>query len=387
MERAQAIALAAGGGSAAAGVAAILAAQDGTLHPSALVKISDQDPLAGLATSADPQFHLVHLSQHYDGAYYYAMARDPFLHGQAHTLIDQPAYRYGHPLHGWLAGILSVGQARAVPVALLVLSLAGLAVAGWAVSRLATLFGVTPWAGLVVAASPGILFSATVDTTEAVGVALLALTFLAWSRSQFDLAALLIVAVCLDKEQYIVVPVGLALWELIEWRRHGRRPEALGAKTLAVVLGPALLASWYVYVHGRLGAWPWSYEPGNLGAPVTGWLETFRLAHAISVGDFDQTQIGDVTPVVLIAIAVILLAAAARAARLRTILDVPLLGLVLITSMQGWRTLLYPHELFRTTSVAVLLALAVLAVRRAPAVADDGDGAASIRSAACPDTR
>ena len=45
-------------------------------------------------------------------------------------LIDQPAYRYGHPLHGWLAGLLSFGQAREVPLALLLLSLIGLAVGG-----------------------------------------------------------------------------------------------------------------------------------------------------------------------------------------------------------------------------------------------------------------
>ncbi len=42
------------------------------------------------------------------------------------------------------------------------------------------------------------------------------------------------------------------------------------------------------------------------------------------------------------------------------VLHLPLVLLVLITSCQGWRTLLYPHELVRTPAVAVLMALLVL---------------------------
>ena len=308
-----------------AGLGAILASQDGSLHPSALVKISDQDPIAGLAKSADPHFRLVNLPQHYDGTYYYAVARDPFLRGQAHTLIDQPAYRYGHPLHGWLAGALSVGQARAVPVALLVLSLVGMALGGWTISRLAVHFGRSAWGGLVVAASPGLLYSTTVDTTEALGAALLALTMLAWLNRRFAIAAVLIVMLCLDKEQFVTVPIGLALWELIEARRARARPTHAALKTVALVIGPAVLAGWYIYIRGRLDAWPWSYEPGNMGKPFTGWIDSFQMAHGLAGGDFNQAQIGNLTPVVLIAVAVILLIAFVMALRVRTILDLPLI--------------------------------------------------------------
>src|SRR3974390_985130 len=44
-----------------AGLLAMFASQDGWSHPSALVKISDQDPLAGLVRSADPHFRFVTL--------------------------------------------------------------------------------------------------------------------------------------------------------------------------------------------------------------------------------------------------------------------------------------------------------------------------------------
>jgi hypothetical protein len=346
-----------------AGLLAMLASQDGSLHPSALVKISDQDPLAGLARGADPHFRFVTLAEHYDGAYYYAIARDPFLSGKAHTLIDRPAYRYGHPLHGWLAGLLSFGQARAVPLALMLLSLAGLACGGWAASRLAAHFGRTAWGGLVVAFSPGLLYAATVDTTETVGVALIALTFLAWVKGRYGLAALLIVAVCLDKEPYVVVPLGLAVWEIAgAWRRRAR-PDRLAIKAVAVMAGPVVVAVWYLYLYCRLRAWPGTGQPGDFGKPFAGWRETFRFAHVISGGSFEQAQIGAITPPVLVVVAVIIALATIAAVRIRSPFDAPLLGMAVITSMQGWRTLLYPHELIRTPAVALLFALAVLFAR------------------------
>ena len=343
-----------------AGLLAMIASQDGSLHPSALVKISDQDPLAGLARSADPHFRFVTLVEHYDGAYYYAIARDPFLLGKAHTLFDLPAYRYGHPLHGWLAGLLSFGQARQVPLALMLLSLAGLALGGWAVSRLAVLYGRTAWGGLLIAFSPGLLFAATADTTETVGAALIALTFLAWTKERYALAAVAIVATVLDKEPYVVVPLGLAVWEITEAVRRRARPDHLVIKTIAILAGPAVLSGWYLYVNHRLHTWPWAHA-GNYSRPFAGWWQTFQLAHVLSSsGAFYQSEIGSAMPHVLIAVAVIITVAAVRALRIRTPFDAPLLGLAVITSMQNWLTLLYPHDLIRTTAIALLLAMAVL---------------------------
>jgi hypothetical protein len=351
---------------AVTGLLAMVASQGGALHPSELVHISNQDPIAQFAASSDPHFQFVTLYQHYDGSYYYAVARDPFLTGKAHTLIDQPAYRYGHPLHGWLAGLLSFGQARGVPLALLLLSLIGLALGGWATSRLAVHFGRTPWAGLVVAVSPGLLFAATADTTETLGAAFVALTFLAWLRGRYGWATLLIVAVCLDKEQYVTVPLGLAIWELVEARRQHIAVDRAQAKAIAVATGPIVLAGWYVYVHARLHAWPWTYESGNFGKPLAGWRETFRLAHSLSGSTFAGSEIGGMTPAVLVATATLLIIAAVVALRIRSIFDATLLAMVVITSMQGWRTLLYPRELFRTPAIALLFALAVLLLRPGP---------------------
>jgi len=367
--------------SALAAAVAALASQDGWFRTSALVKMAGDEPLASLARAADPRFAFVSSQAHYDGVYYYAIARDPFARGTAHTLIDQAPYRYGHPLHGWLAGLLSFGSARVVPTALFVLSLGGMALAGWAVSRICAGHGRSPWTGLVVAVCPGLLFAATVSTTETLGAGLVVGALLAWHNDRRGLAGVLLVLCCLDKEQYVTVPIGIAVWEFVRARRRAHQPPAMApdpglpdtssargrwpiAATMAVLAaGPVLLALWYGYVHATLHAWPFSYESGNLGPPVTGWLETFKYGKALSDGSFEQSQIGAITAPVLIGLAALLLGAACVAIRVRTVLDAPLLGMVAITACQGWRTLLYPHEIFRTPAVVTLLAILVILVR------------------------
>lgn len=350
---------------ACAGVLVILATQNGHFSPTALVNIAATDPMARLAREADPSFDLVTPRQHYDGTYYYAIARDPMLLGTEHKLIDQATYRYGHPFHGWLAGVLSAGQATAVPIALLALSVCGLAIAGWGFSRLALQYGKSPWVGLVVAFSPGLLYAATVDTSETVGAALIALSFLAWLRHRITIAAFLMVALCLDKEPYITVPLGILAWEMLQACRRRELPNRWAAKIPALAAGPIALSAWYLYVHSRQGAWPWSYEPGNLGAPLRGWLETFARAHTLSTADvdFSLTNIVTAAPAVLIATALIIVVAAVAASRLHTIFDGTLIGLAIITSLQGWLTLLSPREMIRTPAIAVLLSVFVLLTR------------------------
>ncbi len=349
-----------------AALAACFAAQNGTFDPSALVKLSRDEPLAAVARSVDPGFTFVNPVEHYDGVYYYAMALDPLLRGQEHTLIDQAGYRYGHPMYGWLARTVVLGQDGAVPWGLLGVTVLSAAVAGFVVSRLAVAYGRTPWGGLLVAVSPGLLYAATVSTTEWLGVALMALVLLLWQRGALLGAGLVLVLLCLTKEQFVTVPLGLAVWTLVQCKRHGG-PGRLPARAAALVAGPAALTLWYLYVHAQLGAFPANYQPGNFGAPGTGWLEAFRQSEALSRGSFDQSQIGAITPPVLVAVAVLVLLASVAAVRIRTPLDAILLGMAAITASMGWLTLTYPHELIRTPSTVVLVAIAVLLIRPAPA--------------------
>lgn len=349
---------------ACAGFLGICAAQNGHISLTSLVGIATTDGIAPLARQSDPGFDLVTPPRHYDGTYYYAIARDPLLLRSAHTLIDQAAYRYGHPLHGWFAWVLSFGQARAVPLALMLLSLVGLAGAGWAFSQLALRCGKSAWVGLVPAFSPGLLYAATVDTTETLGIALIGLCFVSWLRGRFIAAAGLISLTCLDKEQYVAVPLGLLVWEVARYakgHRYGGRDWAI--RLFALSSGPAALSVWYLYVHSRLHTWPWSYEPGNLGAPFSGWRDAFDVAWKETNGNFEQSQIGSLAAPVLVATALLIALGAVAALRLWAVFDATLIGLAVVTALQGWRTLVFPHELFRTCAVATTLAVVVLLTR------------------------
>lgn len=354
--------------SAGAGLAATVATQAGHLSATAAVHLSTTDQLAATARAAEPGFVLVSPAEHYDGVYYYAQALDPVLTGRAHTLIDQAAYRYGHPLHGWLAAALSFGQAGAVPVALLVLGVAGLFAAGWAASMLARSLGASPWLGLLVAVSPGLLYATTVDTTETVGAALVLSALVAWRHRRWGWSVLLIVLCCLDKEQYVAVPAGLAAYEAAMALRGRRLPLAWPAKLVAIAAGPIVLAGWYLYVHARLGAWPNHYQSGNLTGPFVGWGRTFHQAWVLQHGgDFYGAEIGDVVAAVLVAFAVAYLIALVRAARLTSVLHGPVIAMIAIASCMDWLTLMYPHEIVRNQAVYLLLAALVVATPRRPA--------------------
>ena len=357
-----------------AGLLAIVATSYGWPDPSLLVRLSVVDPLSLLATHVDPDFALVPRQAHYDGLYYYAIALDPFANGQAHTLIDQAAYRYSRPMHGWLAALLSGGRFQYVPEAMLALSMLGLALGGYAASRLSVAFGRTPWGGLLIAMSPGLLFATTSSTTEPMGTALAIVLVLAWlARAHPVVLAALSVVMSLYREQLILVIGGILLYEVVSRLRRRDVAQPPGrARVVALLVGPLALAAWVVYLHARFDEWPRPTEAGSTSLPGVGWVETFRYALFLQQqGGTAESQIGTTAPSFLIALAVLLLAALWASRRVRTVLEGVLVAEVAAMSLLGWRTLVYPHEMYRIPTLAVLVAIAVLLLRSRPASAHE----------------
>lgn len=355
---------------AAAAFLTCLAAQGGWFNPTLLLKMTPSDPLAQLARQYDPHFQFANAADHYDGYYYYGIALDPFALHRPHTLLDQGAYRYGHPLFGWFGDLLSLSQPRLIPAALLVGSLLGMALAGWSLSRLAVGLGGSPWLGLGVGMLPGLLSASSVLTPEPVCAGLVLSGLLAWYRGRWLLAAVPLGLVCLGKEQFVAVPVGLMVWEVVNAVRARRRIDHLAAKAFALACGPIALSLWYVWVHSRFHRWSFDYQDGNIGWPIAGWLKTFQVVHNFTIGgSFEQVQIGAFSPSLLVALGVLFVVATVRAARIQTLLDVPLLLMMLIVLCQDWRTLLFAHELLRTPAVPALVALTVILLPRRNRVA------------------
>jgi hypothetical protein len=358
-----------------AGVASIWAANDASWpDASTLVKVAFSDPIAPLAVSIDPAFDLGGGQEHYDGLYYYAIALDPFALGQAHELIDMAGYRYGRPMHGWLASVVSLGDQARLPEALLALSLIGLALGAFGASRLCVHFGRTAWGGIVIAMSPGLLFATTVSTTETMGTALAIGLVLAWVRRWSPWAiALIAIMLSLYREQLVLVIIGILLFEVIDRIRRRSRPGGEQIRrTAALLAGPVALAAWLVYAHAQFGTWPTPDDPGNLSVPPLGWIESFRVAYGSqNAGSLVDQQIGSTAPPYLIALAVLLLAALWAARKVRSPLDTILILQVILMASLGWRTLAFPHEMYRIPSLAILAALAVLLLAGGSAVSRD----------------
>lgn len=329
-------------------------------HPSGLIRMSAEEPMASLATRLDPQFRFVHREAHYDGVYFYAMALDPIATGEANELIDWPAYRYGHPGYGWLAGLLSFGQPRLVPAALVALALAGIAVAGWAAAKLFTDLGASPWWGLTIGLNPGLIYASTAVTSEPVGVAVLLVGLRLWLRDRTTVAAVVIAALCFIKEPFLMVPVGLAAFDLVRWMTGRKRSDLLHRIALLAV-GPVLFSGWYLYLRITFGRWPFTEQEGFFQFPFSGWLASIKQMSDIAVGPFVESQLAAPAVAFITVVGGLLIVGFAAASRFRSPIHAVYFPLALIVAALTPLGVAYPKDLIREVAAPVALVPFVLA--------------------------
>ncbi|HYP24969.1 MAG TPA: hypothetical protein VEV43_15485 [Actinomycetota bacterium] len=329
--------------------------------PSILVRMEASEPMANFARTADPEFAFVN-DAHYDGVYFYAIATDPFATGEAHTLIDKSAYRYGHAGYGWLGWGASFGQTRAVPVALLLLGFAGLAIAAIAVSRLSAELGWTPWGGLAVAFNPGLVYALTALTSETVGAAFTALALLFWVRRRLVWGAFAAAAACLVKEPFLLVPAGLALWELVRWLSH--RDLGTAVRRIALLsIGPALFACWYVYIRMQFGEWSFEATEGFFALPPFGWLEAIGVASTMAAGADLESQLGAASAPLLAAVGAALIVGLVQAVRVRNAVGAVFVLVALLALALRPLGVLFPKDMIRELSIPLMLLPLVLAAK------------------------
>lgn len=339
-----------------AGLAVTVSLAEQGWNTSALVRIHGTLPIAQLATRDEPSFPLRGDSGFYDGAYFYAIARDPLATGEAHRLLSESSYYWGHPGYGWAAWLASIGgHPSAVPDALLAVGLLSLLVAGAAASMLAGSLGWTPWGGLAVALHPGLVFAVANDTSEPLGAALLVLGLLAYVRGRLAWALVLLAALCLVKEPLVLVPLAIAAWEL--WRNRRRPP------LVALAVVPALL--WWLYIRVHLGSFPSGQGSSRLGWPFAGWEKALLDAASQSwnVG-VDTAQLGQVAVPLLAVTALAIVTAAIFALRLRTVVDPVFLALAVLYACIISKGVQYPKDLIRELAPVLLLLPFVLASGR-----------------------
>jgi hypothetical protein len=355
----------------ACGLAAALAAAAGVLvslrqenwNVAGLVRVHDTLPIAQLARRDNPHFPLRQESGFYDGAYFYATARDPLATGEAHRLVDEAPYRYGHPMYGWLSWLVSGGgQPAAVPGALLFVGLASILLAGVGASMLAVSLGWTAWGGLAVALNPGLVFAVNVDTTEPLGAALLMFGLVAQRAQRRVLTLTLFAALCFVKEPLVLVPLAIAAWEL--WRK--RRLPSVG---FAVV--PAVL--WWCYLRIHLGAFPFGQGSERLTVPLAGWKRGLLDAASQSWNDgVDTAQMGQASVALIIVVGLAILVAGIYALKLRSVVAPAFLAIALLYACITPNGVQYPKDLIRELALVLVLLPFVLVARGSPAEQPSG---------------
>lgn len=347
---------------ATAGAAALATISVVDWNVTILVRMAPEQPLATVARESDPGFAFVHFHGRGDGVPYYAIARDPLALGEEHRMFMWAAYRYGHPGFSWMASLLSLGNSVLIPYVFLLLNLVGMATAAAAVSLIGRELGFSPWAGLLVALNPGLVYATTIDTSEPVAAALLAVALLLWIRGRWKQALPVLALLCFMKEWFVLVPLGLAVWEITKVIRQGRAPRR---RLAGLALSMAPFAAWYLYVIVRFGEWPASPTRDLLQVPPTGWIQTARAAAEMGTRTFDQLVTGHSTVALLAVLATAFAFGIARAIRVRTPVDPVFLAFMpVVFAMNKWG-LLYVKDLMREVAIPLLLLpLAALAPRR-----------------------
>jgi hypothetical protein len=357
---------------AAAALASAGAAVVATLHwqaweTASLVRMRASLPIAKLAVRDQPGFPLRVTSGFYDGAFFYAIARDPLATGEAHRLMTQTTfdsrrqvneapYYWGHPAYGWLTWLASGGgRPRAIPGALLAVGLLSILVAGLAASSLAGAIGWSPWGGLAVALNPGLVLAVDHDTSEPLGAALLLLGLVAYVRGRRGWAVGLFAALCFVKEPLVLVPLALAAWEL--WRT--RRPPLVAAAVVPAVL-------WWLYIRIHLGAFPSGQGGQRLVAPLSGWWRGLLDAASQSWNNgVDTAQLGEAAVPLIVVVGLAIVIASIYALRMRTAVDAAFLALAVLYACITSKGVQYPKDLIRELALVLTLLPFVIGARSA----------------------
>lgn len=228
----------------------------------------------------------------YDGQFYYRMALDPGdLNSTAFGIhLDSAARlgRIGYPLLAWLAAL---GRVSAVPTSLVAVNVVGLAILGVAGGLLAAQLGRHALWGLLFPGYWGYLWTLSRDLTEITAAAFLLLGLVGYRSKHYLLAGIAFSIGVLSKET-VVIPVAiLGLMRLGEilgiFGRHrsgsDKQPIVdkpvvgkFGATDLSWILPGITFCSWQLVVLLAIGRIPLLSSSGhNLGIPFVGLTTAF----------------------------------------------------------------------------------------------------------------
>lgn len=214
----------------------------------------------------------------YDAQFTYFAAFDPLMTRYAHApdnysfMMDAAPYRFGRIGHAWLTQLLSGGQWRAFPAAMVWSVLLGCLVTAFAISLLAMGAGRSPWWGVAVAATPGFWQSVHVTLPEPIAAAAVLIGYWCWTRDRWAGAIVAFAVALLTRETSAIAVVALGAATFVS----GRRRLAVAMVGLSAL--PLLIWKWHIGQVLFL-IWGWEaylYNPGTFDVPLAGMISAWQ---------------------------------------------------------------------------------------------------------------
>jgi hypothetical protein len=152
-------------------------------------------------------------SSGYDGQFYYRLALDPFTSKatDAGITLDNPPYRHQRFLYPFIVHLVSFGDARRVPIALVATNFVFFCALAWIAGGLAQSAKRHALWGLLIVANPGFLITYSRDLVEIVEAAFLLGSVLLIRRGKPGWAALTLTLAVLTRETSLIFAVAAAL--------------------------------------------------------------------------------------------------------------------------------------------------------------------------------
>ena len=214
-------------------------------------------------------------SDGYDGQFYYRLALAPFRVGPSAfgIQIDNPAWREQRIFYSIVVWAVSLGRAAAVPAAMFLVNLGGLAaIAAFAV-RLTARLRLSVLTPLAILLCPGFFITLTHDTTEILAVALLLAALDAYFAERLVAYAVLGVLASLTRETSILALGGVFCFEVLQAVRGGN-PRSRRLVICFLTLMPFL--AWRQALPMIVGQSPQDIGAFNMGWPLVGAFQMLR---------------------------------------------------------------------------------------------------------------
>lgn len=205
----------------------------------------------------------------YDGQFFYALACDPALSGDACAIVvDIPAYRQQRILYPVLVHALSMGNPDLFVWMMPLLNLLSVCLLAWVAQRYVRNLGAGVALALALSLYPGFIFSTLHDLPEPIACTLILAAFLCLRERRWAMSSALLCMAVLTRETSALA-VGAILIATVG-RLLTRKPGAQPIPLYVSVVPLALLAMWQLALYLRWGHLPATEGSDNLGLPLTG---------------------------------------------------------------------------------------------------------------------